>query len=128
MINPFHKKKKILIVEDHEPLRQLLKIGLAPTGATILEASNGKEGLHSIREENPDLVLLDLMMPVMDGLTLLRKVREENPSTSHPRVLIITNSDHGTLIEDTVNLGVAGFIRKSDWKMEEIIEMVKKWL
>jgi len=128
MLSLFHKKKKVLIVEDHVSLRKALTLGLEPLGVTILEASNGKQGLEMIHKESPDLVLLDLMMPIMDGISLLKALREKNPDTAHPHVLVITNSNNEELIQEGMNLGIAGYILKSDWNMEQMVEMIKKWL
>ena len=69
--------KKILIVEDEAPLRNAISDILSFEGFTVFQAKNGQEGLDAALLEHPDLILLDLMMPVMDGLTMLEKLRQD---------------------------------------------------
>ncbi len=78
----------ILIIEDEEPIRELIKLNLSMVGYDILEASDGEEGLHYINNEKVDLVLLDLMLPKIDGFELLPKIFKKNIPT-----IILTAKD-----------------------------------
>ena len=69
-------KKKILVVDDEQNIRTLLREELTDEGYDVLLAENGAQGLTMIKEEKPDLVTLDIRMPGEDGLSLLRKIRE----------------------------------------------------
>ena len=69
--------KKILIVEDETPLRNAVSDILTFEGFGVLQAKNGQEGLDIALAEHPDLIVLDIMMPVMDGMASLRKIRED---------------------------------------------------
>jgi CheY-like chemotaxis protein len=71
-------QKKILIIDDLSENRYILRQMLAPLGFTILEAKNGLEGLEKVYQESPDLVLTDLVMPVMNGFLAMRKIGEFN--------------------------------------------------
>lgn len=71
-------RKKILIIDDLEENRYILRQMLAPLGFTILEAKNGKQGVEKVYQESPDLVLTDLVMPVMNGFVAMKKIREFN--------------------------------------------------
>ena len=81
---------KILIVEDDATIRMLLEMALAGAGfANVASVARGDEGLESIRREKPDLVLLDLMLPGLDGLTVARRVRE-TPALAATRLIMLT--------------------------------------
>jgi two-component system nitrogen regulation response regulator NtrX len=101
--------KSILIIDDEPSIRESLKGILQDEGFRTLFAQNGEEGLGIVREEYPDLVLLDIWMPGIDGLETLRRIRE-----SHPEQIVIMMSGHGT-IETAVKatkLGAYDFIEK----------------
>jgi two-component system nitrogen regulation response regulator NtrX len=101
--------KSILIVDDEASIRESLKGILQDEGFRVLVAQNGEEGRGIVRDENPDLVLLDIWMPGIDGIETLRKIRED-----HPEQLVIMMSGHGT-IETAVKatrLGAYDFIEK----------------
>jgi two-component system nitrogen regulation response regulator NtrX len=101
--------KTILIVDDEQSIRESLKGILQDEGFRTLFAPNGEEGLNLVKEDNPDLVLLDIWMPGMDGLETLQRIRE-----GHPEQLVIMMSGHGT-IETAVKatkLGAYDFIEK----------------
>lgn len=70
--------KKILIVEDEANIRELLRLYLEREGYTVLEAENGVEGIKKWKSDKPDMLLLDVMMPVMDGWEVCREIRAES--------------------------------------------------
>ena len=70
-------KKTILIIEDEKTLREPLKEELQENGFKVLEAENGESGLKSALEHHPDLILLDTVMPIMDGITMLKELKKE---------------------------------------------------
>jgi PAS domain S-box-containing protein len=84
--------EKILIVDDEEDIRVVLRISLADLGYEVFTAENGEEALRIVREVNPPIVLTDIRMPVMDGVELLRKIKQEDPETE---VIMITG--HGDM-------------------------------
>ena len=83
---------KLLLVDDEEGIRKVLGISLSDIGYEVLTAENGEEALEIFRRENPPIVLTDIKMPVMDGIELLRKIKDENPDTE---VIMITG--HGDM-------------------------------
>ena len=70
--------KKVLVVDDSDVLRKIITFNLKTAGYEIYEAVNGEDGYNKIKEINPDVVCLDIMMPIMDGFTVLKKLKEEN--------------------------------------------------
>jgi two-component system OmpR family response regulator len=85
-------KPRILIVEDDPDLRTILRIQLRSNGFEVREACNGSEGFQAVQDETPDLVILDLMMPVMDGFGFLKRVRS-NMALAEMPILILTASE-----------------------------------
>ncbi len=85
-------KPRILVVEDDLDLRTILRLQLMSTGFEVIETNNGAEGFAAIKEDIPDCVILDLMMPVMDGFGFLKRVRSMNHLQNVP-IIILTASD-----------------------------------
>jgi len=85
-------KPRILVVEDDQDLRTILRLQLMSSGFEVTETTNGAEGFESIRDDLPDCVILDLMMPVLDGFGFLKRVRSVNYLQDVP-IMILTASD-----------------------------------
>ena len=85
------QKKKILIVEDERPILEPLVDKFTREGFEISVAHDGEEGLKSALEKHPDLIILDIVMPKMDGMTMLKKLREDDTWGRHARVILLTN-------------------------------------
>src|SRR5258708_6807474 len=83
-------KKIVLIVEDEVPMLQVLKEKLQGSGYTTFQAKDGQEGLELSLTHHPDIILLDILMPKMDGMTMLTKLREDSWGKTVP-VIILTN-------------------------------------
>lgn len=124
---PEDKKKHILIIEDEKDLAVMLKEVLEEAGFEVLITGDGVEGLRNILEKHPDLVLLDLNLPKMDGLTLLKKIRENEGGKDIPFVILSNISDI-TSISKAMGEGVYDYLIKSDWKLEDVVSKVKKTL
>ena len=118
---------KILICEDDADLRNIIKIGLSHE-FQVVEAENGKMGLEMIAGEKPDLVLLDILMPKMDGFVMLQKLRSDDVTKNLP-VIMLTNVafDEGKL-KALLDLNASSYILKSEMKMEEIISKIHQAL
>ncbi len=117
-------KKKILIVEDEVSLRGALEMKLAMEGFDILQASDGKMGLEIALAEKPDLILLDLILPKMDGITVLKELRANEAGKEIP-VIILTNLNSSEMIEKAISEGSTDYLIKVDWKIDEVVEKVK---
>lgn len=121
------EKKKILIVEDDTFLRNLISQKLQKENFQVVEAIDGEEGLKKIKEEKPDLVLLDLILPEMDGFEVLRKVKEDPLLSSIP-VIILSNLGQREDVERGMNLGAVDYLIKAHFTPGEIIEKIKNVL
>jgi two-component system, OmpR family, alkaline phosphatase synthesis response regulator PhoP len=122
------KDKKILIVEDEEPMLVILRDSLADAGFAVATANNGEQGLMRAYQERPDLILLDIVMPKMDGLTVMKKLRED-PWGKNVPIIFLTNlsADANTMKELAVR-EPAHYLVKSDYSIDDVIVEVKKVL
>ena len=123
------KKSRILIVEDEVKQLEALMNKFSREDFVVLEAKNGKVGLEIALREHPDLILLDVIMPVMDGMTMLKKLREDKWG-KHIPVIILTNltSADDARNRDVTELEPACYLVKSDWKLEDVVKKVKERL
>lgn len=119
--------KKIIIIEDDDFFRGLISKKLLFEGFDVYMAVNGEEGIEKIKELKPSLVLLDLLLPTIDGFDVLSKIKQDSHTTSTP-VIILSNLDNRTDIEKGLKLGAVDYLIKSQVTPETIIEKVKKVL
>jgi CheY-like chemotaxis protein len=113
---------KILVVEDDERIQRLVEIVLRGEGYSVLQAGDGQRALELINSERPDLVLLDLMLPVLDGWTLRRRLREEPDTAAIPVILM---SAVRNLPETARELGVADYLSKP-FAVDDLIRSVRE--
>lgn len=119
--------KKILIVEDDPPLLKVLEAKFKGEGFEVLTAMNGEEGLESALENEPDIILLDLIMPKMDGVTMLKKLRE-TPYGAAANVVVLTNLSDSASVMQSMESGVYDYLVKTNWKLDAVVDRVKKIL
>lgn len=119
--------KKILIVEDELPLLKIMADQLSKQNFQVLTALNGEDGLKSALTNHPDLILLDIRMPVMNGIEMLEKLRQDKWGNS-AAVIVLTNAGDTENISASMNNKVINFYVKSDWKLEDIVKSVKEKL
>ena len=113
--------KKILIVEDEQDMRQALVDELTREGFQTFEAKNGREGLESALKEHPDLILLDIVMPVMDGMTMMKKLRESAGGKKIPVILLTNLSATDKIMMGIVRDEPSYYLVKSDWKIADVV-------
>lgn len=116
--------KTILLVEDDVLLVRTYERRLVSGGARVILASNGAEGLEKLQEEKVDLILLDLMMPKMNGYEMLKLVREDSKTKDIPVIILTNLNDRPEDIEKVKQLGVKEYIVKSDASLKEIVEKI----
>ncbi len=117
--------KKVLIVEDEAPLRNAVSDILSFEGFTVFQGKNGQEGLDLAIQEHPDLILLDLMMPIMDGLTMLEKLRQDQEYGKNAAVILLTNINDPEKVAQATEAGSYDFLVKSDWNIEDVVKKIK---
>jgi len=116
--------KKILIIEDDKFLRELIAQKLIKEGYDIAEAIDGEKGIKAVEEEQPDLVLLDLILPGIDGFEVLAKMKEDPKMAQFP-VIILSNLGQKDDIERGLKMGAVDYMIKAHFTPGEIIEKVK---
>lgn len=116
--------KKILIIEDDKFLRELIAQKLFKEGFEAAEAIDGEEGIKKIKSENPDLILLDLILPGIDGFEVLSRMREDSILASIP-VIILSNLGQKEDVEKGLKLGAVDYLIKAHFTPGEIIDKIK---
>jgi len=104
-------KQTILVVDDEQDLLDLIEYNLRQEGYDVIKAENGKDGIQMAKEHMPDLVLLDIMMPQMDGIEVCDRMREDSTLSHIPIIFLTARSDEKTEIEG-LNKGADDFITK----------------
>lgn len=121
------KQQSLLIVEDEQPLVSALATKFEHEGYRVLTAGNGAEGLEIALAEHPDLILLDIIMPVMDGMTMLKRLRKDDWGKT-ARVIFLTNlSDPENTIE-ALNSDTHDYLVKAHWRIQDIVEKARQRL
>lgn len=120
-------KHKILLAEDDKFISRAYKDGLERAGFEIIIAFDGVEAIKKIREEKPDLILLDLIMPDKNGFEVLEEIKMDD-ALKNMRVIILSNLGQDSDIEKGKALGAADYLIKSNLSMKEVIEKVKFYL
>ncbi len=119
--------KKVLIVEDEPFLQEMYRDKFKHEGFAVIVADNGKDGLEKAIKDKPDIILLDLMMPVMDGKSMLRKLRGIPEFKTLP-VIVLTNAGEVENIRETQHFDNANeFLIKSNVNIDDVVKKVKHW-
>jgi CheY-like chemotaxis protein len=118
--------KRILIVEDDRVLRRACEVGLKKRGYEVVTAENGVEGLERAIEGGFDLILLDMLMPRMSGIDMLRELRAHEKDGPHTAVLILSNSSKVGTRDESDRLGVAGYMVKACLSLDTLGSIVAK--
>ncbi|HKZ34845.1 MAG TPA: response regulator [Patescibacteria group bacterium] len=120
-------KKKILVVEDDFFIRDLYEKQLQLSGFLVVGASDGEQGVEKTKQEKPDLVLLDIMLPKMNGLDVLKNIKS-NPEIKETRIILLTNLGQESVIKEGFALGAEGYLVKSAYTPSQVVEEVKNLL
>jgi len=117
--------KKILVIEDDKLLANLLKKKLEKEGYEVLVAFRGDTGLSQVKKVMPDLILLDIIMPAMNGFEVMEKIQEDQELTKIP-IIIVSNSGQPVEISKAKKLGARDWLIKAEFDPQEVVDKVKK--
>lgn len=119
--------KKILVVEDELILQELLSDTFTDQGFKVLKAADGQTGLKAALKHHPDLILLDILLPKIDGLTMLARLRDDRWGRGVP-VIILTNVSNDGKLAQALQLGVYDYLLKSKIKLATLVKQVDELL
>ena len=119
--------KKILVVEDEQSLLSALVAKFSKENFKVIEARDGEQGLERALAEHPDLILLDIVMPKMDGVTMLKRLRRNEWGKKVP-VIMLTNLSDDKKVEEAVKFGSHDYLVKSDWSINDVVKKVRSKL
>ncbi len=120
-------KKKILMVEDEAMLLQVLRDEFVNEGFNVVLAKDGAEGLEAALKEQPDLILVDILMPKMDGITMLQKIRQQ-PNLAKIPAIVLTNLNDIKIVQQALESGAYDYLVKSDYNPKDLVKHVKEKL
>jgi len=126
-MNPEPRKPSVLIVEDEVSLRNALRDKFNREGFSATDARDGEAGLEAALRETPDIILLDIVMPKMDGMAMLRKLRLSNGWAKKVPVILLTNLglDNEKVMKETAEVKAVYYLVKSDWPLGSVITKVR---
>lgn len=119
--------KKILLVEDEADVQDIYKTKLKNSGYEVIVASSGTEGADLAIHENPDLILLDIVLPIKEGFVVLEELKA-NPKTKDIPVVILSNLDQDYEVKMGKSLGAEAYLTKAEVTPEEVVQTVNKIL
>jgi len=124
------KKNKILIVEDEPAMIRALTDNLESEGFEVLKARDGVEGLTMASAHHPDIILLDILMPIMDGLTMMQKLRNQDVWGKKVPIILLTNlsPDEDRIMRRITADEPAYYLVKTEWKLSDVIDKIKERL
>jgi DNA-binding response OmpR family regulator len=114
---------KILVVDDEPDVLLIVKTGMQAEGYEVVTASNGVDALAMVKEEKPDVVILDVMMPLMDGFEVLAKLKEDDATAAVP-VIMLTGLSERSKIQKALVSGIHFYVVKP-FEFEELIQKVR---
>ncbi len=119
---------KILLVEDDDDLRQMYSLIFTKAGYDLTTANDGVQGLTAAREGGYQLILLDLMMPKLDGIGFLKELKKDGPKKPNGPIIILSNAGYNKVAEEAMTLGAKGFLLKADYLPADLVREVEKYI
>lgn len=120
-------KKKVLLIEDDSFISQMYSMKFRQTGIDFMVARDGAEGLELAKKEKPDLILLDIILPEIDGFEVLRCLKED-PLTRAIPVVMLTNLGQQENIQKGIAMGAKDYIIKAHFTPQEVVEKAQTFL
>ena len=119
--------KTVLIIEDEPTLQKMLSVALTQEGYEVKNALDGEIGLKLAREIKPELILLDLILPKVDGFEVLEELKK-NDSTKEIPVIVLTNLESAQEIERALLMGATTYLVKANYDLKDIVQKIKEIL
>ena len=119
--------EKIVFIEDERTLQKMLGEALVAAGFSVASANDGETGLALVLQEMPDLVLLDLILPKMDGFSVLQTLKGDEKTKDIP-VMVLTNLEAAEDVEKVITLGATTYLVKANYDLPDIVAKVKEVL
>jgi DNA-binding response OmpR family regulator len=119
--------KKILIVEDDAFIRDIYQVKFNQEGFEVITADNGLEAIKKLEQSVPDIILLDIIMPYMDGMATLKKIKENETWKKIP-IIMLTNISEREKVEEGMDQGIDGYLIKSHFTPSEVVHKVNALL
>jgi DNA-binding response OmpR family regulator len=116
--------KKILIIDDETELVEMLRLRLESNGYKVISAFNGEEGLERVDKEKPDLILLDIMMPGIDGFGALARLKNNDATSSIPVIMLTARSETSSILEAQRSFADDYIVKPFD--PQELLSLIKK--
>lgn len=120
--------KRILIIDDDLYIRELYEEVLRDEGYEVESAINGKDGLENAQKGGYSLILLDVMMPELDGMGVLDGLSKNPPHVANGPIILLTNLGHDPLIKEARNKGVSSYLIKAEMTPDQLVAHIKKFL
>jgi DNA-binding response OmpR family regulator len=121
-------KKTVLLIEDDIFLRELVGIKLRESKYQVTEASNGQEGLEKLLDQEYDIVLLDIMIPIKTGFEVLEEYKKKKPDTINSKIVIMSNLNEQNYITKALKLGAIDYVIKAHYSPTEIVAKINQLL
>ena len=119
------KKLKVLIVEDDNFLLEMYVTKLKVEGFEVFSASDGEKGIKAVQEKLPDVILLDIMLPLVDGFGVLDQIKKDDKTKNIP-VILLTNLSQKDDVKKGMAKGAADYLIKAHFMPAEVVEKIKK--
>ena len=121
------KKIKILLIEDDAFLLSMYATKFELEGLEVLSAEDGEKGLKSAAKDKPDIILLDILLPKMDGFEVLKEIKKQEATKAIP-VILLTNLSQRSDVERALELGAVDYLIKAHFMPTEVVDKIKKIL
>lgn len=120
--------KRILIVEDDQFLREFYQELFSDEGYSVESVGDGEAGLAKMQKGGYDVVMLDIMMPKIDGLEVLRELKTRRPEQENKAIVMLTNLGQDAIIKTAFELGAKGYLVKSAMNPDQVLTEIKSYL
>ncbi|MBN1325388.1 response regulator [Candidatus Falkowbacteria bacterium] len=120
-------KAKILLIEDDTFLVEMYMTKFELEGFSVISAEDGQKGLEMVKKENPDIILLDILMPKMDGFAVLDALKKDKATANIP-VVLLTNLGQKEDVKKGFEKGAVGYLIKAHFMPSEVVDKIKKIL